>query len=1526
MKTRVANQPLAELLDQLTVEGAPELCRAEGDGLRCVACGHRCLIGEGLRGICKVRFNEGNKLKVPHGYVAALQCDPVEKKPFFHVYPGSDALTFGMMGCDYHCGYCFPGETLVMTNHGPTSLEKAFGSAPRVQQTADAEIAYPEGLQAVAGSGGFRAVRAVFKHAYHGRLTVLRPYYLPELRCTPDHRVYATADPTAPPQPVKAGELTDRHFLAVPRPNAPRAPQVIDVVKELEGHQSRYKVCWKLPPEQRERIVQATARGETSRQIGAALGKSASYVRHVRAKLARGMPENDRPANLFVQEGRVRFSKEHRPGIPQTIPLDVSFARLLGLYCAEGTVTSGKDRPNSLTVQFSFSPQEGELVEETRRLLLECLGLRAASVKRPTTLAVTVSKASAGLLFKQLAGTGAAHKRVPPQLFAAPREIVQAFLAAYVEGDGHRYERGKVGTTTVSRDLAYGIAYLALQQGFLPSIYDSPMGPEATILGRRVTRSPHQYTVVWYESPPASRKMVETPNHYLIPLRDISAIDHDGPVYNMEVDEEHNYLAGLFLVSNCQNWLTSQALRDSAAVAPVRRASAAQLVEHARREKARLVVSSYNEPLITAEWAVSVFREAHAAGLACAFVSNGNATPEVLDYLRPWIVAYKVDLKGFDDRQYRTLGGTLGGVTRTIRMLRERGVWLEVVTLVIPGFNDDPGELRQAADFLASVDPDIPWHVTAFHKDYKMTGPEPTPAETLVRACEIGSAAGLRFVYAGNLPGRVGPWENTRCPGCRATLVERTGYLVRAYRVGPDGRCPQCQARLPGVWPAAAQVRTGNDLSAYRSRLPRRVETDAPGSFALPLLQVGPPSPGTGKGTPPMSNAPAAEAPGPPVERPFPLTAQQRTDLLAAVTAMLRDAVAGRPAACPPSLGETAERVVAGAFVSLKRGGHLRSCCGLLGKPVRLGAALEHAAARTARDDGRFPPVSPTELPHLDMEVWLLHPPVPVRARGEGRVAAVTVGRHGVQVARGASQGLLLPGVAVENGWNARQLLEQVCLKAQLPPSAWKEDDTALSTFEGEAFAARLDGVEGWTPTLSHLGLGRAQDLSTYTDFCRRELTALLSGSTPSYYLWGAPDGTVNGLVLLVGRPGGAALHFSQISLRPGVPLQATLSSLIQSAARQLAGEDVRREQLSACEIGLVVLHDPAMHGSVADPHLEGCPEGRALLVLERGKSALVYDPARPAAELLAEAARQARVTHPAAASVVSLAALTGAPRVSVSTAPRPAAGPGDRPAAVAGAFYEADAAELGRTLDGLLDGGPGGEEWPAAMVPHAGLRFSGRIAAGVLRRLRIPRTVIVIGPKHTPHGVDWAVAPHQRWLLPGGAVESDVELARALCGAIDGLELDAAAHQREHAVEVELPLIARLAPGTKVVGVAVGEGDLSACRRFARGLADVLRGCAERPLLLVSSDMNHYAADAENRRLDAMALAALERGDPELVYNTVRENHISMCGVLPAVIVLETLHELGLFRRAERAGYATSADVTGDASRVVGYAGMLFG
>jgi pyruvate formate lyase activating enzyme len=250
----------------------------------------------------------------------------------------------------------------------------------------------------------------------------------------------------------------------------------------------------------------------------------------------------------------------------------------------------------------------------------------------------------------------------------------------------------------------------------------------------------------------------------------------------------------------CQNWVSSQALRDPEAITPWRQITPEQLVRSAVARKAAAVVSTYNEPLITAEWAMAVFREAKAAGLKTGFVSNGNATPQVLEYLRPWTDLYKVDLKGFDDHHYRELGGRLEPVLDSIRRIHEMGFWLEVVTLIVPGFNDSDDELRRIADFLGAISFDIPWHVTAFHADYKMLENGRTPPETLLRAASAGRDAGLRYVYAGNLPGLLAGQENTRCPGCGTTLVERCGFRVIRNRIGAGGCCPDCGMAIPGRW------------------------------------------------------------------------------------------------------------------------------------------------------------------------------------------------------------------------------------------------------------------------------------------------------------------------------------------------------------------------------------------------------------------------------------------------------------------------------------------------------------------------------------------------------------------------------------------------------------------------------------------------------------------------------------------------------------------------------------------------------
>lgn len=254
-----------------------------------------------------------------------------------------------------------------------------------------------------------------------------------------------------------------------------------------------------------------------------------------------------------------------------------------------------------------------------------------------------------------------------------------------------------------------------------------------------------------------------------------------------------------FHCSFCQNWLTSQTLRDPQSTAHIEKIAPEDFSLIASEQKVKVITSTYNEPLITTEWAVEIFKIAKRYNLVTSYVSNGNGTPEVLNYLRPYLDLFKIDLKGFDDKRYRELGGVLQNVLDSIKLAYELGFWVEVVTLVVPAFNDSDDELRKIAEFLVSVSPDIPWHITAFHPDYKMNNRDSTPRHSLLKAYQIGKNTGLNFVYAGNLPGFVGSCENTFCPSCGELLIERYGFKILQNRI-VNGECCNCKKKIPGVW------------------------------------------------------------------------------------------------------------------------------------------------------------------------------------------------------------------------------------------------------------------------------------------------------------------------------------------------------------------------------------------------------------------------------------------------------------------------------------------------------------------------------------------------------------------------------------------------------------------------------------------------------------------------------------------------------------------------------------------------------
>lgn len=970
----------------------------------------------------------------------------------------------------------------------------------------------------------------------------------------------------------------------------------------------------------------------------------------------------------------------------------------------------------------------------------------------------------------------------------------------------------------------------------------------------------------------------------------------------------------------CQNWDISKS-REVERLSEV--ATPGAIAEAAREHGCRSVAFTYNDPVVWAEYAIATARACRAIGIKTVAVTAGYITPEARGTFFEPMDAANVDLKGFTEEFYRSITYShLQPVLDTLAWLKhETDVWFEITNLIIPRANDARDEIRRMCDWILEHCGDqVPVHFTAFHPDFRMRDRANTPHATLLGAYDLARRAGLKFVYTGNVDDV--SHQSTYCPHCTKLLIERNWYDLGAYHMKGD-RCGHCGGHVagryderPGTW---GRRRLPIEIARYaRERTPGEVHQIRQGPAMSPTHETEPEAE-AGAGT---------EVRGPRDTRPGEPTPDQRRRILHAAAEFVTAAIRARPATLPDlALAGAAERPVLGAYVTLRRRGHLRACCGSLGRAMRLIEALHHAAFITATEDHRLPTISATDLPYLDLHVNLLHTLEPVQARGRDRVGAVAVGRHGLWVRRGEASGLLLPSVAVEHGWDPEAFLRHVCRKAGLPADAWEDDDTRLLTFESIEFGGPFDADvlahDGGVPAPFALAHGQMHELASHA---RDNLLAIARGMSPNYFLFGIPDGTVSGLSMTVDVGSGRApepLHSSEISLRPGLPLQSTLMRLCERAAGELRGIDV---DPGSIRVGLTVLSDPAMHGTIAAPDLRGLdPSRRALVAIDRDRSAWIFAPDRPADELLAALRHEASGMNPEGTTLSSLAAQSTEAGVVIRSAPRPELDGGTRPPAVSGRFYPADPVELGRLVEGLLGTSDRrAEVWAAALVPHAGLSYSGQVAASVLNRLKIPRLVIVVGPKHTRLGAHWAVSPHRAWAIPGATIASDPDVARALAGAIPGLELDAAAHRHEHAIEVELPLLARLAPSARVVGLAVGGGDWGRCRQCAYGLAEVIRRLDEPPLLLISSDMNHFATDRENRRLDAIALDALERLDPAHLLATVSGHDISMCGVVPAAIAMEALRQLGGLRRCERVGYATSADVNGDPSRVVGYAGVL--
>lgn len=249
-----------------------------------------------------------------------------------------------------------------------------------------------------------------------------------------------------------------------------------------------------------------------------------------------------------------------------------------------------------------------------------------------------------------------------------------------------------------------------------------------------------------------------------------------------------------FRCAFCQNWSESQITKGSSGRIIGRKISPKEIVKQAQITGCQSIAYTYTEPTIFFEYARDTALLARKKGLANIFVTNGFQTPETIKEMAKFVDAANVDLKSFSDKFYQKVcGARLKPVMESIKLLHQAKIWLEITTLVVPKQNDSSKELKQMARFISSVDKNIPWHLSRFHPNYKMTTLKPTPMKTLEKAYQIGKKEGLKYVYLGNV---ISNKENTHCPKCNQLLIQRSGYTVKIRNIDQKGRCRNCQENI----------------------------------------------------------------------------------------------------------------------------------------------------------------------------------------------------------------------------------------------------------------------------------------------------------------------------------------------------------------------------------------------------------------------------------------------------------------------------------------------------------------------------------------------------------------------------------------------------------------------------------------------------------------------------------------------------------------------------------------------------------
>ena len=960
----------------------------------------------------------------------------------------------------------------------------------------------------------------------------------------------------------------------------------------------------------------------------------------------------------------------------------------------------------------------------------------------------------------------------------------------------------------------------------------------------------------------------------------------------------------------CQNWDISKS-REVSRVSEI--AAPFDIAQEALRWGCRSVAFTYNDPVIWAEYAIDTAKACHEIGIRTVAVTAGYLTDIARQDFFSRMDAANIDLKAFTENfYYKLTGAHLSPVLDTIRhAVRETDCWVELTNLIIPDANDNPDELKRMIGWiLDEVGCDVPVHFTAFHPDFRMRDVPATSHETLAMAYDMARQAGLNFVYVGNVHDV--PRQSTYCPSCRKRVIERDWHQIGVYDLQED-RCRHCNYRLPGLFEASPGDwgRRRQPISIGSSHSVSKNEHIAPQITST--TQTGP---------------------NMDIDNQIPvLGSDQLESIHRAACHLVAAAVQNRSADVTQELGPLADQLVAGIFVTLKRGNTLRGCCGMLGRPTRLSEALADSATQTALHDPRMAPVTAIELPHLTLSISILGSPRPIGVNGDDQIRAIEVGKHGLRIRQNNHAGLLLPVVAKERAWNARQFLDAVCSKAGLPPGSWRREDTDVEIFDGIDHTAPFHSIPGSTDHEPPV-----VDKETLRQLCRwiqSNLDAMQAGATPLYYATNVDDMTVAGVALQISTDHEISTDHDQqtgwmhLNVKEGIPMQSSLFQLTQSAASNLKQSNGAGQG----KVTLAVLSHLIHHGMDTEFDVQEVqPSSRAMLAMDRKRWSIAFNTSLSVDNLVTNtlAAENFRA---GGTMIYSANCDCTETDFAISAGPSALRHAPERPPAVAGSFYPAKDSDREHLVDQILSDLENQQETAvipvpvnAAMVPHAGLQYSGRVAADVWRRIELPEDILIIGPKHTADGVDWAVAPHKQWKMSESSImKGNQELARQIAESVPGMELDATAHRQEHGIEVQLPLLYRLAPESQITAIAMSGGTVPELRAAAQSLAELLTKLVTPPMIVISSDMNHFADDTENRRRDELALDKLAALNPEGLLEICETENISMCGQIPAALVLLTLQYMKRECHYRKISYTTSADVSGDFSRVVGYAGLLF-